>query len=62
MTYIFPIPEGPSALEWDVTPNGEKFWAQLAKREGGADKATAGFGEYIETVARAESDIVLERR
>lgn len=61
VTYIFPLSEGPTVLEWDVTPNGEKFWAELAKKEGGADKALAVFAEYADMVARAESQIVRER-
>ncbi len=27
-----PLDEGPSLLEWQVSPNTEKFWAELAKQ------------------------------
>ena len=30
--YFFFLEEGPGALEWQVHPNNEKFWAEVAKR------------------------------
>ncbi len=53
-----PLDEGPSALEWQVRPNTEKFWAELAKREGGAEKALEMIGKVREDTAHSKVEIV----
>jgi hypothetical protein len=62
MLILFPLQDGPAALEWEVSPDDEKFWAALAQREGGAEKAFAVLGQYLDTLERADYQIAFERR
>ncbi len=48
---------GPSEMEWDFTPRGEKWWAAFAKREGGIEKARQIWSDYQDMIAQQTSYI-----
>jgi hypothetical protein len=48
---------GPSELEWGLTPNGEKWWAAFAAREGGIEQARQIYRDYQGMIARRTSYI-----
>ena len=54
----FPLDKGPSQLEWQVSPNGEKFWAEVAKQVGGPEKAREMLGKLNEVTAARKVEIV----
>ena len=60
LTLIFPLPGGPSELEYAVTPQSEKYMAALAKQEGGLEQARAVGRHWSDLVLRSESSIVRE--
>jgi len=60
-TVIWAMAEGPAAMEWALHPEFTKWFATLAKLEGGADKAWAVLGKYTDLVEREETDLVLQR-
>jgi hypothetical protein len=62
MLVFFPMQGGPADLEWEVSPQDEKFWAALAGREGGSDKAFEIFGKYMESIADSDYQIAFERQ
>ena len=39
-----------SEMNWQVSPEGEKWWKALAEQEGGADKAMEVWQKYIDLV------------
>ena len=49
---------GKAELEWQVSPNGEKFWAELAKQVGGPEKAREMIGKVNEATAHSKVEIV----
>ncbi len=53
---------GPSEMEWGLTPNGEKWWAAFATREGGIEKARQIWRDYLDMIARSTSYITRERK
>ncbi len=57
VVHYFPLDEGPSALEWQVSPDNEKFWVELTKREGGKGKALEVLKKLNELVADVKYDI-----
>jgi hypothetical protein len=60
-TVIWAMPEGPAEMEWAIHPEFSKWFAALAKQEGGADKAWEVLTKFFEMVEREETDLVLER-
>ena len=60
--YVLPLTDGPANLEWAVSQTGEGWWAELARREGGAEAAFAMWQEYLDKVARVQSNIIRQRR
>lgn len=61
VTYVFPMERGPDGLNWELTPEGEKFLRALAEQEGGMERAEKLFEKYDKKVARAQSEIVFEK-
>ncbi len=57
----FPMEDGASGLAWKVSPNGEKWWTELAKQLGGAKEAQDLWAKYLELVADSKSEIVMQR-
>lgn len=62
MLIFFPMKNGAADLEWEVSPDDERFFAELAKREGGAAQAMEVFGRYLGSLERSNYQIMLERR
>jgi len=60
-TVIWAMPEGPAEMEWALSPDFTKWFAALAKLEGGTDKAWAVLGKYTDLIEREETDLALER-
>ena len=58
---FFPMEDGASGIGWKVTPKGEKWWAEMAKRLGGAEKAQDLWARFNELVAERKSEIVMRR-
>ncbi|MCW9707015.1 hypothetical protein [Fodinibius salsisoli] len=44
-----------SDMDWEVTPDDEKWWAEMAKQEGGMDKAMAVMKKYLDLVHNSTS-------
>ena len=60
--YVFPMTDGPANLEWAVSPTAESWWAEFARREGGAEAAFAMWQEYLDKIARGQSNIIRQRQ
>ncbi len=56
----FPLPEGPDALSWTLTPSGAKWMQALAAQEGGMDKAMQVFDQWSAMVSRQKSELVMQ--
>lgn len=44
-----------SDMDWEITPDDEKWWAQMAKQEGGADKAMEVMQQYMDMIESTTS-------
>lgn len=60
ITAIWPMKDGPSSLEWRVTPADASWYKQLVKLAGSADKAKKLREEYLSDIARTTSYITLQ--
>jgi hypothetical protein len=60
LTLLFPIAEGPRALEWAMSPDDVKWMNELAKREKGMPNVMALLNRYSDLVAREEGILVRE--
>ncbi len=58
VTCIFPMPEGPSYLEWELPPDFADYIAGLFERAG--EEAAGMVETFINAVVRQTSTIVLE--
>lgn len=61
MTVIWHMEEGPRSMEWEQSPNGQKWWAKLIERTGSESAAQAVWDEYQSYIARTNSYIVRQR-
>jgi hypothetical protein len=61
LTVIFPMEDGPSELEWELSPDGAKWIAALADQLGGAEEFEKLMADYHSMVRRHETQIVRER-
>jgi hypothetical protein len=59
--FVFPMTDGPSMLEWEISPEDEKWMASLASQCGGMDKAEALLDAYRELIASTDSQLAFER-
>jgi hypothetical protein len=57
-TSIVPVPEGPAAMEWEMTPAYANFLALLMDRLG--EQSAAVFDEWDNAVARTTTIVALE--
>ena len=57
---IFPM-NGPSDLEYSTTPEGATWWNQMAKQEGGADKAQEIWNTFQSYVKNSTSYIARKK-
>jgi len=48
-------------MNWSVTPEDESWWKQLAKQEGGADKAMTLWEEYMGYIDNSTSYLATSR-
>jgi hypothetical protein len=62
VAFIFPMTNGPAELEWEVEPLAEKWYAALAEREGGQNKAEEILARYRRAIERTSTQVVRERR
>lgn len=62
LTIVFPMAEGPRALEWAVSPDDAKWMGELARRQKGMGNAMALLARYSDMVARQESTLIREQR
>ncbi|WP_138431362.1 hypothetical protein [Fodinibius saliphilus] len=44
-----------SEMEWEVHPNDEKWWAAMAKQEGGMEKAMKVMTDYMDLINQSTS-------
>ena len=58
---MFAMEGGPAELEWEITPNDEKWMAALASHCGGQDKAEALLAEYRGLIASSDGQIAFQR-
>ncbi len=42
-------------MDWEITPDDEKWWAQMAEQEGGMDKAMEVMQQYLDMVQNSTS-------
>ncbi|UCG75701.1 MAG: hypothetical protein JSV95_13480 [Gemmatimonadota bacterium] len=61
LTVIWHRAEGPSFMEWQQSPNNQKWWAKLVERAGGESAAQALWDEYQSYIARTNSYIARKR-
>lgn len=61
LTVIWHMEEGPSSMEWQRSPNNQKWWAKLVERTGSESAAEAVWDEYQSYIARTNSYIVRQR-
>jgi hypothetical protein len=62
ITLLFPMAEGPRALEWAMSPDDAKWMTELAKREKGMPNAMALWSRYSDLIAREEGILVRESK
>lgn len=48
-----------SDMDWEVTPDDEKWWAEMAKQEGSMDKAMGVMKKYLELVDNSTSYLAI---
>lgn len=61
ITLVFPMENGPSELEWEMSDEDGQWFAKLAEREGGPEQAEELFNTYLSYVDRHEMQIVRRR-
>ena len=57
---VTPLTGGMGDLEWSTSPDDVKFFAALAKQEGGMDKAMALYKEFNDGIATRSRELVHE--
>lgn len=50
-----------SDMNWEVSPENEKWWKALADQEGGNDKAMEVWQKYMDTIERSTSYIATSK-
>jgi hypothetical protein len=60
LTLLFPVAEGPRALEWAMSPEDAKWMNELAKREKGMPNVMALLSRYSDLIAREQGILVRE--
>lgn len=58
VTVIWPLTEGTSSLDWEISPDSAKWREALIRREGGEEKAMALMEEYGSYVQSYSADLV----
>jgi hypothetical protein len=61
LTVIFPLKEGPSEMEWELSPDGAKWIAALVEHLGGMEEFEKLMEDYHSMVHRYDIQIVRER-
>ena len=56
---FFPLEEGASALEWEVSPSDERWYAKYAERVGGLAKASEIDQRWYELIADTKTELVM---
>jgi hypothetical protein len=56
---IFPMADGVRSMEWEIAPEDAKFFKALADLEGGADKARALWGEYLDCIQDSYAEVAV---
>ena len=49
-------------MDWEVTPDDEKWWKAMANQEGGMDKAMKVMQKYMDIVDRSTSYLAMTRQ
>lgn len=57
----FTMTDGPSALEWEISPEDEKWMSALASQCGGMDKAEALLSSYRDLISSTDGQLAYER-
>lgn len=60
VTVIFKMNEGPSGMEWRLSPENVVFYEQVQKLAGGKEKAKKIWGEYLSCIATSSRTIALQ--
>ena len=50
-----------SEMNWEVTPDGEKWWAEMAKQEGSMEKAMGVMKEYLGLIDTSTSYLTISQ-
>jgi hypothetical protein len=58
---IYPLEGGVARLEWNETPNDEKWWGSFAKLAGGAARAQALMDQFNESIAHSKSEVLMRQ-
>jgi hypothetical protein len=53
--------DGVEDLNWEISPDNEKWWTALAEQEGGADKAFELWKEWASLISDGESALAISR-
>jgi len=51
--------DGIESMNWEVSPNNQKWWGALVKIAGGEEEAEAIWKEYQSCIARSSSELAL---
>lgn len=51
-----------SDMDWEISPDDEKWWAQMAEQEGGADKAMQVMQQYMDLIETSTSYLATSRQ
>ena len=54
--------ENISDMDWEITPDDEKWWAAMAEQEGGMDKAMGVMQKYLSLVDQSTSYLAISRQ
>ena len=58
LTVIWRMEEGPRSMEWQQSPNSQKWWAKMIERTGSEEAAEEMMAKYQSYIARTNSYIV----
>ena len=59
---FFPLQDGPGDLVWSTRPIDERWWAELAKLEGGIQQARTLVARFEQLIERSTDQVVQRRR
>jgi hypothetical protein len=58
MTFVWHMKDGAAGLDWEISPDEEKWMAALVKREGGMEKAMELINAYRDLIEKENAILV----